>query len=57
MTEIKKHIKSKINDINQMLSELDLDEVHNPDVPTQDTSPKIDIAELDMVDALHNILN
>lgn len=57
MTDIKKHIESKINDINQMLSELDIDETPDIGVKTQGTDPKIDISKLDVVDVLHNILN
>lgn len=54
---MKKQIKSKINDINQMLSELDLNEDQNHSMETLAINPKIDINKLDVVDVLHNILN
>ncbi len=56
MLNAKKHIESKINDIDQMLKDLDIDE-SMIDTDTQNTNPAINIDELDVVDVLHNILN
>jgi len=55
MQDLKKHIESKINDIDQMLNDLNLDE--GKDENEKVTQPQIDINDLDVVDVLHNILN
>jgi len=55
MQDLKKHIESKINDIDQMLNDLNLDE--DKDENEKVTQPQIDINDLDVVDVLHNILN
>jgi hypothetical protein len=51
----KKHIESKISDINQMLNELDFSD-SSEQIDTN-INPSIDINKLDVVDVLHNILN
>lgn len=55
MRDIKQNIKSKINDIDQMLNDLSSDEkaLNNAD----DIDKIIEINQLDVVDMLNNILN
>lgn len=55
MLDSKKIIESKINDIDQMISELDIDE--NNDVYAQKQDTLVDIEGLDVIDVLHNLLN
>lgn len=52
---MKKNIKKKINDIDQMLIDLNIDE-YSEEALTE-INPKIDINQLDVVDVLNNILN
>lgn len=55
LQDIKQNIKSKINDIDKMLNDLNADEnaLNNSD----DINKVIDINQLDVVDVLNNILN
>jgi len=53
LQDLKKHIRSKINDIDLMLTELNIQEVNDG----EKNKPEIDIETLDVVDVLHNILN
>jgi len=54
MTETKKQIKSKINDINQMLSELNVNKMLNEGEQTEGPIPSV---ELNVVNELHAIFN
>jgi hypothetical protein len=55
LQDVKQNIKSKINDIDKMLNDLNVDEnkLNKPD----DINKIIDINQLDVVDVLNNILN
>jgi len=53
--DTKKLLESRINDIDKMLSELELNNINEEAMKTID--PKIDINQLDVVDVLHGILN
>lgn len=55
MQDVKQNIKSKINDIDQMINDLNADE--NALNKADDINAIIDINKLDVVDVLHNILN
>ncbi len=55
MQDIKQNIKSKINDIDQMLNDLNSDE--NVLNKADDINKIIEINQLDLVDVLSNILN
>lgn len=55
MQDIKQNIKSKINDIDQMLNDLNSDE--NALNKADDINKIIEINQLDLVDVLSNILN
>lgn len=44
-----------MNELDEMLADLDFNEAEGID--EKETSPKINITELDVVDVLHNILN
>ena len=55
MQDIKQNIKSKINDIDQMLNDLNSDE--NTLNKADDINKIIEINQLDLVDVLNNILN
>ena len=55
MQDIKQNIKSKINDIDQMLNDLNSDE--NALNKADDINKMIEINQLDVVDVLNNILN
>ncbi len=55
LQNVKQNIKSKINDIDKMLNDLDSDE--NKLNNTDDINSIIDINQLDVVDVLNNILN
>lgn len=55
MQDIKQNIKSKINDIDQMLNDLNSDE--NKLNKSDDINKIIEINQLDLVDVLNNILN
>jgi hypothetical protein len=55
LEDLKQNIKSKINDIDQMLKDLNSDE--NALNKTDDINKIIEINQLDLVDVLNNILN
>ncbi|MFV1921375.1 MAG: hypothetical protein ACMZ63_02025 [Methylotenera sp.] len=55
LQDVKQNIKSKINDIDQMLKDLNTDE--NALNKTDDINKIIEINQLDLVDVLNNILN
>jgi hypothetical protein len=55
LQDIKQNIKSKINDIDQMLNDLNSDE--NALNKADDINKIIEINHLDLVDVLNNILN
>lgn len=55
LQDIKQNIKSKINDIDQMLNDLNSDE--NVLNKADDINKIIEINQLDLVDVLSNILN
>ncbi len=55
LQNVKQNIKSKINDIDKMLNDLDSNE--NKLNKADDINSIIDINQLDVVDVLNNILN
>lgn len=55
LLDSKKIIKERIEDIDQMLIDLDIDASN--DVDSQSTNAEIDINGLDVLGVLHNILN
>lgn len=55
LLDSKKQIEKKIEDIDQMLNDLDVNESQKTD--SQNANSSIDINGLDVLDVLHNILN